>query len=142
MLAPPAAHQGATECASTASCGPGATSPAFSASGRACCSSAAIILPGSSLNNPCVEQWLNQTTTLYGTLTSPNHSAATLKDTLWSCLLDVVIHHLFVNKGPAYCVPYEHLTNFYGKVGFIVTPPELLPEFIAGRLAGYVQRVG
>jgi predicted N-acetyltransferase YhbS len=44
----------------------------------------------------------------------------------------------FLNKGPAYCVPYEHLTSFYGQVGFIVTPPALLPEFLAKRLARYV----
>jgi len=44
----------------------------------------------------------------------------------------------FLNRGPAYCVPYEHLTDFYGQVGFIVTPPELLPAFLAERLAEYV----
>lgn len=44
----------------------------------------------------------------------------------------------FLDRGPAYCVPYEHLTDFYGQVGFIVTPPELLPAFLAERLAGYV----
>lgn len=44
----------------------------------------------------------------------------------------------FLDRGPAYCVPYEHLTNFYGQVGFIVAPPELLPTFLAERLAGYV----
>lgn len=31
-----------------------------------------------------------------------------------------------------------HLTNFYGKVGFIVTPPEFLQNFFAERLAGGV----
>jgi predicted N-acetyltransferase YhbS len=44
----------------------------------------------------------------------------------------------FLNTGSAYCVPYEHLTNFYGQVGFIETPPKLLPAFLAERLAGYV----
>lgn len=44
----------------------------------------------------------------------------------------------YLNKNTAYCVPYEHLITFYGRVGFVVTPPELLPGFLAERLAGYV----
>jgi len=94
MQAPPAAQQGAAECTSTASCAPGATSPAFSARGRAWRSSAASILPGSSLNISCAASCSNQTSVVQGALTPPNHSAATLKDTLRSCLLDVEIHHL------------------------------------------------
>jgi predicted N-acetyltransferase YhbS len=44
----------------------------------------------------------------------------------------------YLDKNTAYCVPYEHLTTFYGRVGFVVTPSELLPGFLAKRLAGYV----
>ena len=51
-------------------------------------------------------------------------------------LLDYCVPYL--DKGPSYCVPYEHLTDFYGRVGFVVAPPELLPTFLAERLAGYV----
>lgn len=51
-------------------------------------------------------------------------------------LLDHCVPYL--NKGAAYCVPYEHLVKFYGQVGFVETPPELLPAFLAQRLAGYV----
>ena len=44
----------------------------------------------------------------------------------------------YLDKKAAYCVPYDHLANFYGRVGFVETPPELLPEFLAARLAEYV----
>lgn len=51
-------------------------------------------------------------------------------------LLNRCAHYL--DRSLAYCVPYEHLTDFYGQVGFVVTPPEFLPTFLAERLAGYV----
>lgn len=51
-------------------------------------------------------------------------------------LLDFCVPYL--NRGLSYCVPYEHLTGFYGQVGFVVTPPELLPIFLAERVAQYV----
>ena len=44
----------------------------------------------------------------------------------------------YLDNNTAYCVPYEHLTNFYGQIGFVVTPPGLLPAFLAERLARYV----
>ncbi len=36
-----------------------------------------------------------------------------------------------------YCVPYTHLTTFYGLGGFEVLPPERAPEFMAKRLEAY-----
>ena len=50
-------------------------------------------------------------------------------------LLDHCVPYL--DKGEAYCVPYEHLVRFYGQVGFVVAPPASLPPFLAERLAGY-----
>jgi len=44
----------------------------------------------------------------------------------------------YLDKNTAYCLPYEHLTRFYGRVGFVLAPPGLLPKFLAERLAGYV----
>jgi len=51
-------------------------------------------------------------------------------------LLDHCVPYL--DRGPAYCVPYAHLVAFYGRVGFAVAPPASLPGFLAARLAGYV----
>jgi predicted N-acetyltransferase YhbS len=51
-------------------------------------------------------------------------------------LLDQCLPYL--DQSAAYCVPYVHLTEFYGRVGFVITPPELLPAFLADRLAAYV----
>ena len=50
-------------------------------------------------------------------------------------LLDHCVPYL--DRGPAYCVPYEHLVKFYGQVGFVVALPASLPAFLAERLAGY-----
>jgi GNAT superfamily N-acetyltransferase len=44
----------------------------------------------------------------------------------------------YLNHGTAYCLPYEHLVEFYGQGGFALAPLEMLPEFLARRLAGYV----
>jgi predicted N-acetyltransferase YhbS len=51
-------------------------------------------------------------------------------------LLDLCVPWL--DRSAAYCLPYAHLTDFYGQIGFIVTLPELLPTFLADRLAGYL----
>ena len=38
-----------------------------------------------------------------------------------------------------YCVPYPHLVEFYGQVGFAVIEPAAAPLFLAERLANYRQ---
>jgi GNAT superfamily N-acetyltransferase len=49
-------------------------------------------------------------------------------------LLEAVVANL---TGHCYCIPYAHLTGFYGQVGFRVLAPSAAPEFLAGRLASY-----
>jgi GNAT superfamily N-acetyltransferase len=39
-----------------------------------------------------------------------------------------------------YCVPYTHLTAFYGSVGFVELPEENAPPFLRYRVAGYRTR--
>jgi GNAT superfamily N-acetyltransferase len=36
-----------------------------------------------------------------------------------------------------YCVPYPHLVDFYGQIGFNVLEPAVAPEFLAERVAEY-----
>lgn len=36
-----------------------------------------------------------------------------------------------------YCLPYEHLLDFYGRCGFEVLPSKAAPTFLAERLAQY-----
>jgi GNAT superfamily N-acetyltransferase len=43
-------------------------------------------------------------------------------------------------RGPCYCIPYAHLTGFYGQIGFQVLEPRLAPDFLAERLATYRAR--
>lgn len=38
------------------------------------------------------------------------------------------------------CVPYTHLTDFYGAAGFVEMPEEAVPPFLRYRLAGYRTR--
>jgi N-acetylglutamate synthase-like GNAT family acetyltransferase len=52
-------------------------------------------------------------------------------------LLDAVSAEL---KGPCYCIPYAHLTDFYGQIGFQVLDPRTAPDFLAERLASYRAR--
>jgi N-acetylglutamate synthase-like GNAT family acetyltransferase len=42
--------------------------------------------------------------------------------------------------GPCYCIPYAHLTGFYGQIGFRVLDPASAPDFLAERLAAYRAR--
>jgi len=42
--------------------------------------------------------------------------------------------------GPCYCIPYAHLTGFYGQIGFRVLDPRDAPDFLAERLATYRAR--
>ena len=44
----------------------------------------------------------------------------------------------FLDRGTAYCLPYEHLVSFYSQGGFIPATPDMLPAFLADRLNGYV----
>jgi GNAT superfamily N-acetyltransferase len=43
----------------------------------------------------------------------------------------------WLERGPACCLPYEHLIPFYALAGFEVASPAQLPEFLAERLARY-----
>ena len=38
---------------------------------------------------------------------------------------------------PCYCVPYAHLVQFYGQIGFQEIAPAAAPPFLAERLATY-----
>ncbi|QJE01987.1 GNAT family N-acetyltransferase [Massilia forsythiae] len=51
-------------------------------------------------------------------------------------LLDHCIPYL--DRGDAWCLPYDHLVAFYACAGFSPAPPESLPPFLARRLAGYL----
>jgi predicted N-acetyltransferase YhbS len=51
-------------------------------------------------------------------------------------LLAHCLPHL--DRGEAYCLPYDHLVEFYGQGGFVVAQPEAIPRFLAQRLAGYL----
>jgi GNAT superfamily N-acetyltransferase len=39
-----------------------------------------------------------------------------------------------------FCVPYTHLTGFYGAAGFVEIAEEYAPPFLRPRLAGYLTR--
>ena len=39
-----------------------------------------------------------------------------------------------------FCVPYTHLTGFYGSVGFVAIPDENAPPLLRYRVAGYRTR--
>jgi GNAT superfamily N-acetyltransferase len=39
-----------------------------------------------------------------------------------------------------FCVPYAHLTGFYGAAGFVELPEEYAPPFLRPRMAGYRTR--
>jgi predicted N-acetyltransferase YhbS len=41
---------------------------------------------------------------------------------------------------PCYCLPYAHLTAFYGQAGFRELDPQDAPAFLAERLADYRRR--
>lgn len=50
-------------------------------------------------------------------------------------LADCVPH---LEQGSAYCLPYDHLIDFYRKAGFELAGHEQLPPFLAERQAGYL----
>jgi GNAT superfamily N-acetyltransferase len=43
----------------------------------------------------------------------------------------------WLDRGEAYCLPYDHLAGFYGRAGFKPAPSNTLPPFLGARLAGY-----
>ncbi|MCG8416224.1 MAG: GNAT family N-acetyltransferase [Pseudomonadales bacterium] len=45
----------------------------------------------------------------------------------------------FLGADPVYCIPRDHLIEFYGKIGFSVIDPEDAPEFLAERLNSYIE---
>jgi GNAT superfamily N-acetyltransferase len=44
----------------------------------------------------------------------------------------------WLDRGPAYCLPYEHLVGFYGQAGFVPAAADTLPRFLAERLDRYL----
>jgi N-acetylglutamate synthase-like GNAT family acetyltransferase len=40
----------------------------------------------------------------------------------------------------SYCVPYTHLVDFYGQIGFVEVAPAATPAFLAQRVAEYRRR--
>jgi predicted N-acetyltransferase YhbS len=44
----------------------------------------------------------------------------------------------WLDRGEAFCLPYDHLAGFYGKVGFTPAPLKTLPRFLTERLEGYL----
>lgn len=43
-----------------------------------------------------------------------------------------------IGPEPMFCIPNDHLVNFYGKIGFSEIEPGDAPEFLAERLNGYL----
>ncbi|WP_281558387.1 GNAT family N-acetyltransferase [Thalassomonas sp. RHCl1] len=42
-----------------------------------------------------------------------------------------------LNETVSYCMPFSHLADFYGKIGFKIVSPESYPPFLADRYKGY-----
>ena len=53
-------------------------------------------------------------------------------------LLRAVDEHLGTSY--CYCVPYAHLSRFYGQIGFITLSPQDAPAFLLSRLIEYRDR--
>ena len=47
---------------------------------------------------------------------------------------------VWLGKRECYCVPYVHLVEFYGQIGFVEIAPASAPSFLAERLAEYRRR--
>lgn len=43
-----------------------------------------------------------------------------------------------LSETDSYCIPRDHLFDFYGKAGFQVIEPDHAPPFLYERLAGYI----
>jgi N-acetylglutamate synthase-like GNAT family acetyltransferase len=53
-------------------------------------------------------------------------------------ILESFARYLDENKfGPTYCLPYDHLGNFYGLIGFKIIKDEEAPEFLEERVQRY-----
>ena len=48
------------------------------------------------------------------------------------------VENLIINKD-TYCVPYQHLSKFYGQIGFKEVGDFQTPEFLLNRKAAYVE---
>lgn len=55
---------------------------------------------------------------------------------LGSRLLAALVAHM--PHEPCYCLPYDHLGAFYAQGGFSLVTPDQLPDFLAQRLAEYL----
>ncbi len=53
-------------------------------------------------------------------------------------LLDAIA--VWLENRECYCVPYNHLLAFYGRIGFIEIPADVAPAFLATRLREYTRR--
>ena len=42
-----------------------------------------------------------------------------------------------LERGEAFCLPYDHLVGFYARAGFVPIPKTALPPFLVERLDGY-----
>src|SRR5579883_1878743 len=47
---------------------------------------------------------------------------------------------LWLEDRECYCIPYAHLTAFYGRAGFVEIAPPDAPPFLSARWAAYRQR--
>ena len=43
-----------------------------------------------------------------------------------------------LSKTDSFCIPRDHLYDFYGRAGFRVIDPNNAPSFLSKRLAGYI----
>ncbi len=56
-------------------------------------------------------------------------------------ILEHFEQYLKENKfGPTYCIPYDHLEKFYGRIGFKIIKEENSPAFLQERIQGYRSR--
>jgi len=44
----------------------------------------------------------------------------------------------WLDRGEAFCLPYDHLTGFYNEAGFEPVTRDAVPPFLRARLAGYL----
>jgi GNAT superfamily N-acetyltransferase len=44
----------------------------------------------------------------------------------------------WLNRGEAFCLPYDHLVGFYARAGFEPVPIDALPSFLRERLVAYL----
>ena len=68
---------------------------------------------------------------LRGMYVDPAHH----REGIGSALLARFAHDL--DGAECYCIPFMHLTRFYGSVGFVVVPDDDAPGFLAARTRGY-----